>query len=823
MNDLLKRAKEIRDEVRIGRNTASRVGGLLVDIVGQVGGAGVFVPLGSILLNEFDDLTEPGYYTYSLQDGTGEINGILVVSRHGYSVTSQKRYELDGVYQRTFTDEGWEGWGDEFIFKLRTYIDNDTVYWDDSNQVIKAKGGGILQTVSIKASINHANIGQCSISATGDVLKIVEAEDKSNYYITATKTGTVTITVVPKDGYQVQKLNVDTVSQGAVSEYTFENLDADHTLYVWMEEMLVQTDTDFLIRSDHPDVTYSSVGACLASLQEDYPNGLTQDIMISCTRKATEIRGSQYNSQFGIWTSKLLDWNKDSIYTLTINGNDLYTINCRWLGGVLFENVDNIFIKGISILNYCNFSGAASPEELAAIMVRSTDDTDKIKNVAVHNCKFNGYYLNSSGAQAHTWNCLRFKNTANVIVDSCDLVKAGAVAIFMSGIESAEINRSNIQGDYYINSGGLGHANVLSITGSNGYLKIADTVLDAVGMIEYGCSINGISEVDLVRTMVKNCSGQPFAFSGDIQRMNIDSSLFYNNITNGQYMYVRRVFGFNDTVEELSMSNSTVYLNGEYSSSQEFLAGNIKILHNNNNIFINKLGKAYVAFYNYGGFTEYVANNNIYASAFWQDKPVNRFYSFSPVKATINDGEYLNFGFETRLLGNFKNAGYETDSVALSNTDSILNVDTGGDNYKLLDSLKDTYKSNKVYAPEFDIDYLRNSIPDVSVGAYNLFGEPWDETSDQSTGYEGSNTVDREAFSNANVYTASTDDLIIVRFNSKNRNNFIRSTFTSESGHSLMRFGQVITLSLQCNYTEDTGMYVSDNKYTLNVKEESYE
>ena len=30
MNDLLKRAKEIRDEVRIGRNTASRVGGLLV-------------------------------------------------------------------------------------------------------------------------------------------------------------------------------------------------------------------------------------------------------------------------------------------------------------------------------------------------------------------------------------------------------------------------------------------------------------------------------------------------------------------------------------------------------------------------------------------------------------------------------------------------------------------------------------------------------------------------------------------------------------------------------------------------------------------------
>ena len=45
-------------------------------------------------MNEFDDLTEPGYYTYSLQDGTGEINGILVISSHGYSVTSQKAMNL---------------------------------------------------------------------------------------------------------------------------------------------------------------------------------------------------------------------------------------------------------------------------------------------------------------------------------------------------------------------------------------------------------------------------------------------------------------------------------------------------------------------------------------------------------------------------------------------------------------------------------------------------------------------------------------------------------------------------------------------------------
>ena len=824
MAELIDRAKEIRDETRLGRNTASRVGGLLVDIVdrlGDGGGSCVFTDLGGIPESEFDHIDKSGYYLYSIQAGSGEIKGILVVSNDGD--IRQIRYEFNGIYIRSHTDEGWEEWGDEFIFKLRKHIDNDTVYWDGSKRVIKAKGS-VLETVSIRVTINPANVGQCTISATGDTISIVESDDKSNYYITAAKTGSVTIAIVPKDGYQVLKLNVDAVSQGAVSEYIFENLASDHTMYVWMEEMLVQTDTDFLIRSDKPSVYYSGLGECIAAIKEDYPDKLTKDIMISCVKKATEVRGSQWNSTYGIWTSTLTDWNKDSLYTLTINGNGLYTINCKWLGGLLFENVDNVFIKGISMLNYCNFSGAASPEELAAVMVRSNDDTDKVKNVALHNCKFNGYYANSSGTQAHTWYCLRFKNTANVIVDSCSLVKAGAVAIFISGIESAEINRSNIQGDYYINSGGLGHANVLSITGNNAYLKLADNTIDGTGMIEYACSIGGVSELDLLRNTVKNCSGQAFNISGDMQHVNIKSSLFHDNITNGQYMYVRRILGFDGFVKEVNVNNNTVYFNGKFApSSQEFLAGNFDRLINNNNIFINKLGYAFAAFENYGGLKEYVSNNNVYASNFRNNNPSDGFYYFYPIKTGINGGDYLDLSFEGRKLSNLQAAGYETDSVGLSNADSVLNVDTGGDNYKLLDSLKDTYKSSKAYAPEFDIDYLRNSIPDVSVGAYNLFGEPWDETSDQSTGYEGSNTVDREAFGNTNVYTAPTDDLIIVRFNSKNRNNFIRSTFTSESDHSLMRFGQVITLSLQCNYTEDTGMYVSDNNYTLNIKEESYE
>ena len=442
----------IRKETNWGKNTAERVGRTLVGIVEQLVAmepSAQFIDLGSIPEDEFDNITKPGYYLYAIQAGSGEIKGILVVSNDGD--TRQIRYEYDSIYTRSYLDEGWTEWMDEFVYKLRKHIDNDTVYWDDSNQVIKAKGG-VLETISIRISINPANVGQCTISATGDIINVVESDDKSSYYITATKTGTVTITIVPKDGYQVSKLNVDAVSQGAVSEYIFENLDTDHTMYVWMEEQLIQTDTDFLIRSDKPSVYYSGLGECIAAIKEDYPDKLTKDIMISCVKKATEVRGSQRNSTYGIWTSTLTDWNKDSLYTLTINGNGLYTINCKWLGGLLFENVDNVFIKGISMLNYCNFSGAASPEELAAIMVRSNDATGKVKNVALHNCKFNGYYTDSSGKQWHTWYCLRLKNVSNALIDSCNFDRASSVVVYMNGIDSAEINRSYLKGDYYINA-----------------------------------------------------------------------------------------------------------------------------------------------------------------------------------------------------------------------------------------------------------------------------------------------------------------------------------------------------------------------------------
>lgn len=38
------------------------------------------------------------------------------------------------MYIRSFTDEGWEEWEDQFVLKLRKHIDNDSIYWDGNQK-----------------------------------------------------------------------------------------------------------------------------------------------------------------------------------------------------------------------------------------------------------------------------------------------------------------------------------------------------------------------------------------------------------------------------------------------------------------------------------------------------------------------------------------------------------------------------------------------------------------------------------------------------------------------------------------------------------------
>lgn len=788
-------------------------------------GKGVFIDLGSMLESEFNNVTKQGYYLYAVQSGTGEIKGILVVSDDGN--IRQIRYEYNGIYQRIFMDEGWEEWTDAFVGKLKKHIDNNTIYWDDENKVIKSAGGSVL-TNTITVGINPNDVNHVTITAEGDdVMETIVTEAKDSYVIKVKKGGSAIVNIVASDGYVVSQVNVDKVSQGKIERFAFEEMQEDHTMYVWMAvDEEEQTDHDFLIRSDLSSVTYSSIGECLNSVKEDYPNGLTQDITITCLKKATEIRNSQYNSKYGIWVSELSDWNQKSIYTLTIDGNDVYTLNCKWLGGLVFNSVDNIIFKNLSIKNYYNQLGQSAPEELAAIMFRKSNFGDDCRNIILYNCKFDGYCVNSAGNRVYAWAGVRLKSTVNCIVRKCTFKDAGSVVLMMSGCSSVEITGNTIQGDYHTDSSTslISHPVIISATGNNGIIKIADNDLNGASMREYSVSLSGFNQIEIDRNTIKNGAGQFFNI-GTADTISIDDNVIHDNITNGLYSYSRRIFGCGN-VGKIGFRNNTVYMNGKFSYSQEVLsANNVSDLINCNNVILNPLGRCYVLF-KLGGITgSYISYNNLYASSFYNNNPQNRWSNFKPLECTNNspDDGYLNMSFteQNRLLSAFQAAGYETGSWALSETAVVLNIQNGGTDYKLIENLADTYQAYIPALPEFDFEYKKHSGNNATIGAYNLQGIEWDESTDDSTGYEGVNTVDQATFTDAEVYQIPTDDIIVLRLNSKNRNTLLKTTLTPETGEQIVSFGQVASLALSC--VSQNGMYVSDNSYDVEIEQLRYE
>lgn len=714
-----------------------------------------------------------------------------------------------------------------FIELLKRHIDNRTIYWDVINEVIKSHGGSGENPYEITVEINTSDIGKCDVLASGDHTGIVLSDDGSTYTITAIPGGTVTVSILNGNGYTVSQLNVDKVSQGVVSEYTFEDIDADHTMYIWMVEVeSAAAIEDFLERSDLPGVTYSALGLALEAVRADYPDGLTQDVTISCIKRAVEIRGNKFNSGYGIWTSSIRDWNKDSLHTLTIDGNGLYTVNCKCLGGIQFINCDNIFFKNLSMENYSNYA-IYTPEEVAGIMIR-TENSTKTKNVVLYNCRFNGKYTDSSGKEHYARYGLRLKSCANFIMDSCIFTRGGAVVIYANGLDSCQITRNTIQGYHHTieEDSGIAHPKILSIGGNQGSVKLEDNLLDCDSMREEAMAISGFSTVHIRRNTVCNTGGISFAI-GSCNRMDVTSNVFYNNIINGLYSYSRRIFSCG-SFKELYVLNNTVYLDSQWGNNHEFLSlGSADRLVNSNNIYVNKTKLAYTLYRIDTGVKEYISSNNVYSSPFKNDRPKDGFAWFFPLTfhtSNPEDGYIHMTQDDCRYLSRYQAMGYESGSVAVSPKDTaILEAEKGIDGYKLASPLADTYTADLANMAEFDRDYKIISGGRATVGAYNLFGAEWDETADTSTGYDGYNTNDRTSFDDSVVYKNPTDDTAVIRIRNKRRDALFRSILAGEYGTRFMRYGEFLTVALECRYNPDSGLWISDQNYDLTIKKTGYE
>ena len=120
---------------------------------------------------------------------------------------------------------------DNFYEYLKRHIDNDTIYADDERRVIKSKGGSgpSTKTFDITVTLSDAEKGSVSITGT-EVLKEVATEGKYVYTVGAVSDATIRAT--PTTGYLIQKLIVDGEDKGALNSYTFESINANHSIRV---------------------------------------------------------------------------------------------------------------------------------------------------------------------------------------------------------------------------------------------------------------------------------------------------------------------------------------------------------------------------------------------------------------------------------------------------------------------------------------------------------------------------------------------------------------------------------------------------------------
>lgn len=668
----------------------------------------------------------------------------------------------------------------------------------------------------VSVGINPSDLQHVArIEANGDVIDTQISATKDSYVFTITKGGSCTLNIIPAEGYLVDRLNVDTVSQGAVNTFTFSNILSDHTAYVWMKaaELPEEPVVDFLQRSDNNQV-YSSLHLCLKEIKADYPAGLDKDLCITCVKKTTETRNHQDPDKLvseRLFVATMKDWNRKTIHTLTIDGAGLYTVNGNSLGGICFENVDNVIIKNISFTDFANHVKYGVPEELAAIMFTG-EDGSYASNLYVTGCSFNGIY-NEGGS----YFSIVTKLTNNVYITGNTFSNNSGLTFKLTDTKLISLTGNVISGKQ--RSGITGHPGIFSNSGTTA-LYIEDNKVNGATFNEVLFYIGNTENIYIRRNEFYGAIGRVMEVSSNSQvgEFIFEANLLHDNMSTPIFPWIMDLVSLVCDTGKCEFRNNTVYFNGSL-YRQWFVRASANYcnrLVNCNNIFIEATAANTVSsVFAFKGVGEYVAKSNLYKSLLKDDSPT-RFYSMQLLNSENPDANpaYLTIaGNDARDMAYYTGKGYETYSSALAKTVKILDIESGGPTYGLIASIANTYLADPSNLTEFDLNYKQNVVMS-SIGAINHNGVSWDETTDTTAGYRGVNTQSKVTFDEQSEYIVPSDDIITLCSKTKNRRAFVRF-YLKGSAESYIGLGRNSLFIPVCLLKADA---TYDNIQTYNVE-----
>lgn len=775
---------------------------------GDGGGTGdggcLFEDLGDVLLLEsLDDVTAVGYYVYERATRTGTLKGVLVVSDVGGNIT-QVRYEYDGTYVRSKENGSWGDWQSDFVRLLRQHIDGETVYWDDVKQVIRAKGGGaVSSTYKITVNINPGDASRGVVGAEG-AIGVTVSDDKTTYVIEVERLGDVTVLIKAGSRYEVNRVNVDKVNQGAITSYTFDDVTEDHTMYVWFQTKSEANPVDFLERSDLEGTYYSTVQAALTAVKEDYPEKLTRDVTIRCVKENVVFARAT-----GTWLGEIANWNRDSEYVLTFDGNNELTLDCVSLGGLRFDGVDNIRVKNINFISVSNYYGAGSPDELSA--VNFTGDMERLaRNLYIDGCTIDGAYPTNAAAKGRYG--VITKKAENVYIQGNTMTNFGAVVLKMVDCALLSVIKNVITPVQ--TTGIIGHPALC--TCSNGEVIIVeDNKVIGSGIDENNFIITNMKKIYFRRNEFNVGRGRLLSVSSKVK---VEHLALENNLiaSMGQYPiygWQHEVIEWFNDIETFDLNGNTIYMNAPKDWIHYFIrAQNNRITHFNmhNNIISG------VAAYTGGNGPIYplalgTVDNISIGDNVWQ-LPMKTETQATFSIMSINGKSYS-------TLNQMIAAGLETDTSALLSItgDSLLNYQVGVavKPYEITAGYDALYKANDEYTGLADVEYKAGALSGNSRGCYNLAGTVIDEEGDLTTGYEGENITESETFDSGKVYATMSDSTLLLRHNTLDRGRFIRVQMAGE-GHEELALGRYVLLH-PVAVVDGEDEYSKDNVYTINI------
>lgn len=624
------------------------------------------------------------------------------------------------------------------------------------------------------------------------------------------KGDSLTVQIISNDGYEVDKVNVDAVNQGAITSYTFENVQADHTMYAWFkaaEPVAPDDPIPAYIRSDAPLVTYRSLYSAIASLVADYPEGLNKDISITCVSEGIDYRNNEFDKKPNndkLFNSVVRQWNRDTSYILTLDGAGISTIDGQGFGGIYIEDSSNIRIRNFIFRNCNTYEGVATPEETACVYATNITDAYPCRNLYLENLTIIGQSTLSPGSTFRTRYGISAKKYDNVYICNCRMNAIACMGIQLSGVKLACIIKTSISG--IMHSGIVGHPRIIYATGCN-EVRIEDCDMNCDSFNEAALALESIMNLYMLRNHIYNCKGPVLDASGidNIDNLVIDYNYMHDNLIRPLYTWDAQYIAISPACNNLRITNNLVIFSSSMTNEFFFRATvNVENFVNANNIFIKRsAGNNFGLFlFNSGSIANAVMSNNIYkmTSAL--------FYSFNGLAASSG-----------RDLAKLQELGYESGTELVGISTDILISETGGTRNCLLPTYASAHKSVVGYVGEFDITYKRNTPGNTSIGAENYYAEDFDENADVTAGYTGVDIDSEKNFSSVSMYSVPADNVMLLHHNTKLRTRFIKFIISKTDAPN----DKVIALGKHALFTvepklDENGEYVADQLYNIEVE-----